>query len=78
MFVLMLAVLVLWVVRAIRRPDTRQKAADNILIIVAFLVLLLDGVTTLSPVGQRTTHIAVAAILVGTFGKLVWNAKPWR
>jgi hypothetical protein len=41
MFGLVLAILVLWVVRAIRKPEIRQRAVDNIILIVAFLVFSL-------------------------------------
>ena len=77
-FGLALAILVMWVVRAIRKPEIRQMAFDNILIIVAFLVLLLNRATTLSPSGQRGTYIAAAVLLVGGFGKSVWDATPWK
>ena len=77
-FGLALAILVMWIVRAIRKPEIRQRAFDNILIVVAFLVLLLNGATTLSPSGQRGTYIAAAVLLVGGLGKFVWDAKPWK
>jgi|KBSMisStaDraftv2_1062788.scaffolds.fasta_scaffold492127_3 hypothetical protein len=78
MFAVLLVMLTVLVVRALRKPEARRRLMDTLPIHVAFLVLLLDRVITLSPAFGRVTHVAVVALLVLAFGRLLWGAKPWK
>ena len=66
------------IAEAVRKPEKRQHAVNDIIQIVAFLVFLVAEAIPLSTHGKRTAYLAAVAILLGGFVKFVSDAKSWR
>jgi hypothetical protein len=66
------------VAQAVRRPEKRRHAINDILQMVAVLGVCVAEAIPLSTHGRKAAYVVGVAIMVGLFVKGVWDAKPWR